>query len=151
MESRKLMQPINELEFLICDISNWWRRIYSCNSQDLGLGPTERRALYAIHQNPGLTQVQLAEFLDIEPQGLTRILDHFVASNWLRKEIAPHDRRARCLYLTPNATPIIEKIRAIGDKFRPQSLTGIDDDELTAFIMTIRKMKDNLASIKFKK
>ncbi|ODN42717.1 MarR family winged helix-turn-helix transcriptional regulator [Piscirickettsia litoralis] len=145
------MQQLDELEFLICDVSNWWRRIYSSSSQGLGIGPTERRALYAIYQNPGLTQVQLAEFLDIEPQGLTRILDHFVDLNWLRKEIAPKDRRARCLYLTSASNPIIEKIRAIGDEFRPQSLENISNNELENFINTIKKMKENLATIKLKK
>ena len=76
----------------------------------------------------GINQAGLAELLDIEPITLVRLLDRLEAMGLVERRLDPRDRRQRNLYLTEQAWPELERIRALGAEVREEALAGLDAD-----------------------
>ena len=135
----------DEIEFLLCDVANIWRKVLNSHTDKLGIRACERRVLYAIKRFPGSTQVHIADLVDLEPQSLTRILDKLEANQWIEKRNDQQDRRVKRLYCTQAAEPLIVRIQAIGDDMiRPKALTGVDEDALDTMYSVLLKVKHNL-------
>lgn len=136
----------DDIEYLICDVGLLWRKLYNQEAKKLGLGTVDRRAMIYIERNPGLTQVQLADFLEMDPQGLTRILDRLEQKGWLEKQTSANDRRAKCLFISKQGKPILTKLRKSIDQLRPSVLKNISQSEINAVNEILSKMKLNIAS-----
>lgn len=135
---------LQEVEHLICQVTLLWKRLLNLHTQHLGITGTERRALSFIARYPGLTQVVVADFLDIEPQNLMRALDKLQENNWIEKKPDLKDRRAKCLFLTAQGEKIIEKIKAIADQIRPKITEKMSKNQLVLFTEHLALMRENL-------
>ena len=56
--------------------------------------------LFRLRQNEGLSQVDLADVLELQPISLVRLLDRLVEHGLLERRHDPKDRRANRLFLT---------------------------------------------------
>src|SRR6202007_2131653 len=56
--------------------------------------------LFRLRQNEGLSQVDLADVLELQPISLVRLLDRLVEHGLLERRHDPKDRRANKLHLT---------------------------------------------------
>ncbi len=74
----------------------------------------------------GLKQSELAEMLDLQPITLTRLLDRLCDSGLIERRADPNDRRAKRLYLTPAAGPIIERLGELGEELMATALAGVE-------------------------
>ena len=55
------------------------------------------------------------------------------------------DRRARLLFLTDAARPLLIRMQAIGDASRAEALEGVDEEDVERLVVTLAQMKSNLA------
>lgn len=79
--------------------------------------------------------------LDVEPITLARIIDRLECSGLVERRVDPTDRRARLLFLGPDAAPLLEQLRKLGAETREVALAGIgeaDRERLTELIGRIR-------------
>lgn len=86
----------------------------------------------------------LADFLEQEPQSLTRILDRMVTKNLIQKTPHQTDRRANCLSLTTTGKRIYQKVMAIANKDRPALLSNFNEKELAQLFSLLKKLEANL-------
>ncbi len=100
------------LGFLINDVGRLMRRNFNRRVQSLGLTQTQWRAIVHLDRNEGMTQVSLADSLDIQPITLTRLIDRMEAAGWVERRNHPLDRRAVQLYLTAKVRPVLEEMAA---------------------------------------
>jgi MarR family transcriptional regulator for hemolysin len=135
---------IHDIEYLICHVNLLWRRYLNINIKNLGISGTEKRVLYCIARNPGMTQVHVAKLLELEPQNLVRILDRLSQEEWIEKKANPGDRRVKCLSVTPKAEVIIAKIKAIGNKAKPEILSGIESEDAKILLASLEHIRTNL-------
>ena len=145
-EQKTFDSTSDEIEFLICDVSNLWRKVLNFHTKILNVSNVERRILATIGRNPGWTQVQIAHYIDLEPQNLIRILDKFESQGWIEKRANPNDRRVKCLYVTAIAEPILEQIAAVRHQVRPDLLAGIPASEMESLTATLNEIKINLSN-----
>lgn len=138
------MQDDRGLEFAICDCSLLWRKLYSKHTNQLGLLGLERRVILVLHEHQLITQVKLAEKLEIEPQGLTRILDRMEAKGTIAKQASPTDRRAKCLQLTKAGLELYRQILEIADGLRPNILAGLSPNDVDKLQTLLDGIKLNL-------
>src|SRR6201995_2347101 len=73
----------------------------------------------------GLKQNALAEMLDLQPITLTRLLDGLAGNRLIERRADPSDRRAKLLYLTPTARPLLDRLSVLGDDLMEQALLGL--------------------------
>ena len=133
------------LGFSIHDTARLMRWSFDRQSQSLGLTRAQWSVLAHLNRGDGIQQKTLARSMDITPITLARHLDRLEADSWVERRDDPEDRRAKMVYLTPKAKPMIEKLAGIGRKVRDQALKGIDEAELDTFMHTLSKIKNNLS------
>lgn len=143
-QKTKPPETLSDIECLLYDVSLLWRKALHHKTKQLQITSNERRVLFIIKRHPGLTQVQVARYLELEPQNLMRILDKFEKNNWIKKISDQQDRRAKLLYITESANAIIDRVMKIGGKMKPEILSGINQNELKILQKILHKTKANL-------
>lgn len=134
----------NEIEFILCDAAYLWRRALSLQNKYLGLTNIERRIIIKVDSNPGATQIEIANLLEIEPQNLIRPLDKLVAEQLVEKRADEKDRRSNRLFITKQCAPLLKKINKLSDEFRPIALVGLTAAEIKKLSQDLTKVKKNL-------
>ena len=70
--------------------------------------------LLRLERREGLKQSDSPRTLDIQPITLTRLVDRLCDNGLIERRADPNDRRAKRLYLTPAARPLLDRIADAG-------------------------------------
>jgi MarR family transcriptional regulator for hemolysin len=92
----------------------------------------------------GLKQSELAEMLDLQPITLTRLLDRLCSAGMIERRSDPNDRRAKRLFLTPVARPLLERLGLLGEELMATALAGIERDVIERTVAQLAVVKENL-------
>ena len=123
------------------------RRAFDRRAATLGVTRAQWRVLVRLSREPGLRQVDLADFLDIEPITLCRIVDRLEESELVERRRDPADRRAWRLELTAKAAPVVEKLRSLATDFSADAFAGLSPAELDTMRTSLATVRDNLAAL----
>src|SRR6516225_1110751 len=88
--------------------------------------------LFRLRQQEGLSQVDLAEVLELQPISLVRLLDRLVEHGLLERRHDPKDRRANRLFLTAKGKQLVDDL----DSLRDAIATDVLGELSTASIQT---------------
>ena len=130
--------------FLIADVYRLMRRSMNRRAQHVDLTPEQWRALLHLSRCEGITQVMLAEQLEIQPISLARTLDKLQHNLVIERRTSPSDRRAFELFLTPAAKPVLKQLHALGQKTRNEPLSGLRQRDLSTLARLLETIKQNL-------
>lgn len=142
------MKPENlerSIGLLIHDVSRLLRRRFELRLKSDGLTRGQWSVLVHLSRCEGINQISLAEILEIEPISLVRMLDRLEAAGWVERRMDPADRRARLLYLRPEASEALEPVWTIGAEVREEALSGVSPAERDQLIEVLLLMKENLS------
>src|SRR5499433_2561733 len=108
--------PGRTLGFVLHDVARLLRKRFEqrARAANLGLTRAQWQVLAYLARQEGINQATLAQLLEIEPITLTRLLDRLEAAELVERRPDPGDRRARVLYLTPSAEPLLARIYKLG-------------------------------------
>ena len=84
--------------------------------------------------------------MEVEPITLSRMIDRLQESGMVERRADPADRRAWCLYLTDQAIPLVEDMRAIANRLLEVALEGFTTTELASFADFVDRFRNNVAS-----
>ena len=99
-----------EILFTISDVGRLLRTYADQKARLHGMTRAQWAVLLRLERREGLKQSDLAEDLDIQPITLTRLVDRLCDSGLIERRPDPNDRRAKRLYLTPAARPLLDRI-----------------------------------------
>lgn len=133
--------------FILHDVARLLRVTFDRRIKELGLTRSQWWVLTHLFRNDGITQSELADWLEIERPTLGRLLDRLEANGWVRREPDLQDRRAKRLFLTNEVNPAMRAMRAIAAGVRTDALLGLDADEQEAFVDTLLTIKANLSRL----
>src|SRR5438876_10666331 len=102
--------PRREFAFLVNDVARLMRTYADQRARQFGMTRAQWAVLARLEHHEGLKQSELAEMLDLQPITLTRLVDRLCASGLIERRADPNDRRAKQLYLTAAARPLIDRI-----------------------------------------
>lgn len=94
---------------------------------------------------PGATQRAIAEALEMSEASAGRLIDRLCAEGLLERQERYDDRRARAVYLTKAAEPLLAKLSEIGREGERRLFRGFSEDELDALIIALDRIHANLA------
>ena len=140
------MNPTRTFGFLLKDLSRLYVQRFEQRAAVHGLTLPQCKALLYLATNEGISQVQLAERIDIEPMSLVRILDHMESEELVERRNDPADRRARCLYLKSKAKPLVDEIWRWAELTLREALVGIPKRQSDLAISVLEKIHANLLS-----
>lgn len=79
---------------------------------------------------PGATQRVIAEHLEMSEASAGRLIDRLCADGLLERQERYDDRRARAVYLTKAAEPLLDKLGELAREGEQSVFRGFSDDEL---------------------
>src|ERR1700723_876247 len=115
-----------EFGFIISDVARLLRTYADHKAAQFGMTRAQWAVLVRLDRAEGINQSELAEMLDLQPITLPRLLDKLAESGLIERRPDPDDRRAKRLFLTPAARPLLERLGSLGDELMGTALAGVD-------------------------
>ncbi|MAU62165.1 MarR family transcriptional regulator [Parvibaculum sp.] len=141
----KNQNPDRSTGFLLRDNSRFMKVAF--NDRVSGLTQAQWGALAQLSRHEGLNQVGLADLLEVQPITVARMIDKLVSLGVVERRPDPNDRRAQQLFLTEKAQPLLDQMWEAGDEILDEAYAGFSDEERTAFIDMLVRMRSNLARL----
>jgi len=133
-----------EFAFVLNDVARMLRTYADQKAAQFGITRAQWVVLVRLDRSEGLKQSELAEILDLQPISLTRLLDKLCDSGLIERRADPIDRRAKRLFLTPAARPLLEKLGDLGEELVATALTGVERESVQHMINELGVVKENL-------
>jgi MarR family transcriptional regulator, transcriptional regulator for hemolysin len=133
-----------EFAFMLNDVARMLRTYADQEAAQFGTTRAQWVVLARLDRSEGLKQSELAEVLDLQPISLTRLLDKLCEGGLIERRADPIDRRAKRLFLTPAARPLLEKLGDLGEKLMGTALSGVDRESVEQMIEKLGLVKENL-------
>ena len=137
----------NTLFYVLHDTQRQLRKHFDRRATRLELTRAQWRALKATGRHEGLSQTELAEYLDMEPIQVGRVIDRLEKTGFVERRADPGDRRRWRLHLTSKAHAVVDEMEVIAAELRDDALRGIARADLDTLMQTLAKMKENLAAL----
>jgi len=141
------MPPIRnnrELAFAINDVARLLRTYADHEARRFGMTRAKWAVLARLDRFEGLKQTELAEMLDLQPISLTRLLDGLADNGLIERRPDPDDRRAKRLFLTPAARPLLGQLTELGEDLMQTALAGLAPADVGALLAGLGAIKENL-------
>jgi MarR family transcriptional regulator for hemolysin len=133
--------------YLLGDVTLLFRKHFDRRAVKFGLTRAQWRATKVLYHREGLRQTELAEFLEMEPIAVGRVIDRLQAAGFVERRHDPKDRRAWRLHTTEQARVIVDDMELIARDLRKDATAGIDYDELAQALAVINRIKENLLAL----
>jgi DNA-binding MarR family transcriptional regulator len=132
--------------FLVHDVARLLKRRFDRRARQTGLPITRRQAAVVLYiaRHEGVSQAEVANWLDLEPIALVRMLDRLNEEGLVERRAHPTDRRVRTLWLAPGAAPVVERIQDIIRAIREEAFAGAAPGTREALIGALAGVKENL-------
>jgi DNA-binding MarR family transcriptional regulator len=103
--------------------------------------------LFRLRQNEGLSQVDLAEVLELQPISLVRLLDRLVEHGLLERRHDPKDRRANRLFLTAKGKKLVDDLDSLRDAIATDVFHDIPDNAVQTSLDALREAKERIKAL----
>jgi len=133
--------------YLVTDVTRLMRKQFDRRAVCFGLTRAQWRALKRVHHGEGITQNDLAEFLEMEPIAVGRVIDRLQKAGFIERRADPRDRRVWRLHLLPKAHAVVDDMEQIGSELLRQAQRGVSATEMKSMMSVLARMKDNLNAL----
>ena len=133
-----------EFAFIVNDVARLLRTYADHKAAQFGMTRAQWAVLVRIDRAEGLNQSELAEVLDLQPITLTRLLDKLCDSGLIERRPDPDDRRAKRLYLTAAAGPVLKQLASLGEETMASALDGVAPGTVEQMVTQLAVVKENL-------
>src|ERR1700761_1301810 len=103
--------------------------------------------LFRLREQEGLSQVDLAEVLELQPISLVRLLDRLVEHGLVERRSDPRDRRANRLFLTPAGRQLADDLDSLREEIATDVLQGIPAASIETSLRALRDVKDRIKTL----
>ena len=111
-----------------------------------GRGTTRAQwiVLFRLRDQEGLSQVDLADVLELQPISLVRLLDRLVEHGLVERKHDPRDRRANRLFLTPAGRQLADDLDSLRESIATDVLQDVPDAAIEISLKTLRDIKERI-------
>ncbi|HEY0420888.1 MAG TPA: MarR family transcriptional regulator, partial [Acetobacteraceae bacterium] len=135
-----------DLLFLLHDVARQVRLDADRRARAHGMTRAQWVILIRLDRQPGLSQKELAEILEVEPITVARLIDRLEERGMVERRDDPADRRIWRLHLLPPARPVLtDMARERADMLRT-AMGGIDADRLQTAMDVLSEIKSNITA-----
>jgi len=111
-----------------------------------GRGSTRAQwiVLFRLREQEGLSQVDLADVLELQPISLVRLLDRLVEHGLVERRHDPRDRRANRLFLTASGRQLANDLDSLRDAIATDVLQDIPAGAIETSLKTLGDIKERI-------
>lgn len=121
------------------------RNLFDRHVTSHGVTRSQWSMIVVVARNPGATQRMIAEALEMSEASAGRLIDRLCAEGLLRRQERDDDRRARAVYVTDKATPLLDTLAVIAKEYEESVFRGFAPDELAQLQGYLDRIHDNIA------
>jgi MarR family transcriptional regulator for hemolysin len=130
--------------FVLHDVARLMRKRFEQRSRHTGLTRSQWHVLAILSKNEGIHQKGLADLLEIESITLVRLLDKMQERELIERRPHPTDRRVTLLFLTPDAVPLLDVMRGLGEQTRGEAMADFSPQEQQQLLDLLSRMREHL-------
>jgi MarR family transcriptional regulator for hemolysin len=136
--------PRRELPFMINEVARLLRTFADQEARQYGMTRAQWAVLARLERHQGLKQAELADMLDMQPISLTRLIDRLADNGLIERRADPNDRRAKRLFLTDAAKPVMQRLDVLGEVLTGTVLGDIPASDIDQMLQGLGAIKSNL-------
>jgi MarR family transcriptional regulator for hemolysin len=103
--------------------------------------------LFRLREQEGLSQVDLADVLELQPISLVRLLDRLVEHGLLERRHDPKDRRANRLFLTASGRQLVDDLDGLRDAIATDVMRDLSEDAVKTTLRALHDIKDRIKAM----
>ena len=135
------------LGFVVADISRLQAALLRKTMKSLGGTHAQWGMLGRLAAHQGITQMELADRLNLSKVAITGLVDRAVRAGWVERRLDENDRRVRRLYLTPRALAAVHLMREKVDAMTAASMDHIPNAEGQALLAALDSIRQRLLGL----
>jgi MarR family transcriptional regulator, transcriptional regulator for hemolysin len=136
-----------QLIMQLVESSRHLRKYIDHRAKSRGTTRAQWIVLFRLREQEGLSQVDLADVLELQPISLVRLLDRLVEHGLVERRSDPRDRRANRLFLTATGRLLADDLDSLRDAIATDVLQGVPAAALEASLKTLRDVKDRIKTL----
>ena len=133
-----------DLLFLLHDVARLLRVDADKRARAHDMTRAQWGILLWLDRQPGISQKELAELLEVEPITVARLIDRLESRGMVERRPDPRDRRIWRLHLRPPARDVLSEINQQRADMTRMVTGGIDEDTLDTMTEALQRMKTTL-------
>mgnify|MGYP001220995108 CR=1 FL=1 len=143
--------PLSEgryLAFLLMEAARLQRTAFDRRVRKLGFTRTQWLALRRVGDQPGVSQSELAELLEVEKASAGRLIDKLEEFGWIERRPDDTDRRIKRIYMSDLGRKIHAQITPIAEAMVEEELSGLTTKEretLTDILLIVKQQLQDMA------
>jgi DNA-binding MarR family transcriptional regulator len=142
-----LSKKENTLGTLVHEVAHLLRSHIDRRVEPYNLTRAKWLALGVLDRREGITQTELADYLELDKSTVGRLLDRLEDRGFIRREKDPDDRRIYRIFIADTAHPVLTELEQVADEVRSQALSGISKDDQKKLHALLEQVKMNLVSL----
>jgi MarR family transcriptional regulator for hemolysin len=114
-----------------------------------GRGTTRAQwiVLFRLRDQEGLSQVDLADVLEMQPISLVRLLDRLVEHGLVERRSDPKDRRANRLFVTAAGRQLADDLDSLRNEIATDVLQDLPTAAIQTSLKTLRDIKERIKTL----
>jgi MarR family transcriptional regulator for hemolysin len=129
---------------VISDVARLIRTAFDRRVRELGITRAQWLLLTRLHRNPGVSQSELADLMEVERASAGRMIDRMEANGWVERRAQNGDRRVKQVYLTEEAERVHRRIWRVAEETVENALSGLSASEAAQLIKLLGRVKVTL-------
>ena len=139
--------PRESLAYQVVDIGRLFGRVFDRRVAHLDLTRAQWRTLKRLGHAEGVTQVELADQLDMEPIAVGRVIDRLQKAGFIERRADPADRRVWRLHLRPQSGQVTGEVEEVAQALRNEVMAGISAADLATTLSVLDRVRERLTQL----
>lgn len=139
--------PRRQIALRLTVLARLLRSDFDRHVGDVGLTRSQWSLIAVASRKPGSTQRQIAEILEMSEASAGRLIDRLEADGVLERRELEGDRRARAVFLTDAASPLLEKMSTMARSREECWFRGLGDGELERLSELLDMLYKNINAV----
>jgi DNA-binding MarR family transcriptional regulator len=144
-----IIRPVTDqpdILFLLHDVARHLRLDADRRAGCQGMTRAQWIILFWLDRQPGLSQKELAELLEVEPITVARLIDRLEERGMVERRSDPCDRRVWRLHLLPPAHPVVAALHQERADMLAHATLGLDPDTIATVAEALTSIKSNVVA-----
>jgi DNA-binding MarR family transcriptional regulator len=135
---------VAELGYLLVEVSKLHRAHAHTALEHLGLYRGQNFVLFAVAEQEGLAQSELAEKLLVRPPTISNSLERMETAGWIVRRTDPEDRRVSRVYLTAAGRALQDSVSSLWHDLEMQTFAGLTWEQRDSLWHMLLQIRENL-------
>ncbi|WP_148649278.1 MarR family winged helix-turn-helix transcriptional regulator [Novosphingobium barchaimii] len=137
--------PTRQVGLRMTIVSRLQRNNFDRKVAALNVTRSQWAMIAIVARYPGSTQRTVAEYLEMSEASAGRLIDRLCADGLLERRDRKDDRRARAVYLTEQAKPLLDLLGAIAAESEKRMFAGFSDEEVDRLLDYMTRIYENVS------